>query len=358
MRKISNLMVMMGIGLLIAVGVSAQEAGVDAQDEGVIAQDEGVIAQDEGVTALSEDAGAQDKGTMLLDFTTLPIEGGQFPVLDFDDLVGSEIASSLYSEDEKELIQVSLAIYPDEADNRWRVELASSSRRPEAVRKSGVQSVPVTRTVPGFADAGENVLGVRVFFPDGNFNGWALLRPPFKIPFGDERFEGYGLIENVGDIRNVELTMYGLNHPHGVSVVLEDQNGGQREYFMGYLNFAGWQTLTWENNNYLDNINKRDLEQLPPLYPTFANSLRLVGVRFYRNSESPGGDLITYIRDMRVTYDLQEPVEDRDFEHEDVWNIETDFNEDRQRLEVRRLGNTEVLRFIERKKQEEGQLAQ
>ena len=332
MRKISKLMAIVGIGLLIAVGVSAQE---DVQGAPVTSP------------------------TKLIDFADL-IEGGNAPVLDFDQLVGN-LATSLFSEAERAAIQASLAIYPreQEADNRWRVELTSSSRRPEAVRRSGVLAVPARRTVEGFVQEGENVLGVRIFFPDGNFNGWALLRPPFSIPFSraeGRNFEGFGIIDNVGEIEYIDVRLYGLNHPHGVSVVLEDQDRNQREYFVGYINtgLPGWQTLRWENGDYLANVNKRTFEQAPPLYPNFATRLRFVGLRFYRSSEFPGGDLITYIKDIRVGYERQEAIEDPDFDHEDEWQIEALQNTERQRLENRQLSNTEVLRLLEFGKQRLG----
>ena len=328
MRKILTLIV--GFSLLVTVSVSAQE-------------------QEETTTS----------PTVLIDFSTLD-EGGNAPTLGFEELFGGNFATSLFSEDEKAAIQASLFLYPREReeDNRWRVELASSSRRVAAVRKSGVQSVPVTRTVEGFAEAGENVLGVRVFFPDGNFNGWALLRPPFTIPFGDSRFVEFGLIENVSEIEYINLTIYGLNHPHGVSVVLEDQAGTQKEYFMGFLNFTGWRTMTWRNTQYLGNINKRTLEESLPVYPNLTNRMRLVGVRFYRSSEVDGGDLVTYIKDVSVGYERQSVTALQDFDHEDQWQIEATQDRERHQAESRRLGNTELLRFLERGRQQAGQQPQ
>ncbi|MFW5729044.1 MAG: flagellar filament outer layer protein FlaA, partial [Spirochaetota bacterium] len=219
--------------------------------------------------------------------------------------VSDEAAGTLYTEEELQQMRTSLAI------ENWEVELNSSSRFAETQRLSEIRRAPVNQDANRFE--GEDVLGVRVNFPNEPYNGWAMIRPPFEIPAyadptevdadgnverSDEgergtKFDNRGVVKNIGTLRSLALNAYGLNFPHGVSVVLQDQNNEQEEIFLGYLDFEGWRTMVWDNPNYLDQVRDRELRTFP-LYPNLQPMRKLIGIRIYRDGSMEGGDFITY----------------------------------------------------------------
>ncbi len=278
--------------------------------------------------------------------------------------VSAEAAGTLYTEEELQQMRTSLAI------QNWEVVLNSSSRFAETQRLSEIRSAPVNQDANRFA--GDNVLGVRVNFPDQPYNGWALVRPPFEIPAyanptqvdgegniepaeegaAGSKFDNKGVVKNVGTLRSLALNAYGLNFPHGVSVVLQDQNNEQEEIFLGYLDFEGWRTMVWDNPNYLDQVRDRELRTFP-LYPNLQPMRKLIGIRIYRDAEMQGGDFITYIKDVQMKYDLATLEIQRDIDDEQIWGILQERERERREAEFRRLGNLQVLRYLERQKMDE-----
>jgi len=111
--------------------------------------------------------------SVLIDFSTLTadLEDGnnEATLVDF-----SEKAGVGFTEEEKELMVTSLAI------ENWDVQLASSSRTVQNERLSYTQEAPVRDDAQQFA--GENVMGVRVHFPEEPYNSYAMIKPPFEIP--------------------------------------------------------------------------------------------------------------------------------------------------------------------------------
>ena len=132
---------------------------------------------------------------------------------------------------------------------------------------------------------------MRVNFPSWNANANAVIKPPFEIPSyekmaqvsdegivqpqtaedkasGATRFEGgYGVVKNVGVVKSIAVNTYGMNFPHGLYVLMKNQNNEERRYFMGYLNFDGWRELVWNNPAYVSEIRTREI-RLYPVYPT------------------------------------------------------------------------------------------
>jgi len=86
--------------------------------------------------------------------------------------------------------------------------------------------------------------------------------------------------------------------------------------------------------------------------------LKLKGIYIYRDSQQIGGDLVAYFKGISITYDkaVINPV--RDINDEQVWGIMQQRNEARRLAEFRRLGNIQVLRFLEQEKMDQGQAAQ
>lgn len=303
---------------------------------------------------------------VLIDFSTLEADyapnGGdnatehEATLIDF-----SQKAGTGFSEEEKALMKTSLAL-----DN-WNVVLASSSRTVFNQANSMAKGVPVREDAKKFA--GDMVLGVRVHFPLNDYNSWAMVEPPFEIPVymkktevqedgtlqsvaedvNRTKFDGFGVVKNVGTIKQVSMNVLGLNFPMGCEIILKDHNNRELALDMGYLYFDGWRTLTWENPNYITEVRNREIQRYP-LYPRATPSVKLMGIRFRRDKEQEGGDFITYVKDIQITYDLAVLDLDTDINNEEVWGILGEREESRRTAEFERLGEVQVLRALEQKK--------
>jgi len=294
------------------------------------------------------------------DKTDTPNQNKQ-TVMDF-----SHTAGSSFTAQQKALMNTSLAI------GNWEVHLASSSRT--------VQNVSLSFTKEAASKEYGTVMGVRVRFPTEPFNSWALVKPPFDIPayelstVGDDgkitpvdqkdgitslksRFEAqedgapaYGIIKNVGVIREVKVRVYGLNFPHGLTTILVDSMGIEKSMFMGYLQFDGWGELIWRNPAYMQEVRNRDL-RIVPLYPFNTPFIKFAGFLIQRDAAKEGGDFVTYFKDVALIYDLAVLDADKDINDEAIWNIIQVREERRKTWEMERFGQQQVLRYIEQQKQ-------
>jgi hypothetical protein len=332
--------------------------------------------------------GAFADEAVLIDFSLLkadiredPLNAGKFrdnrlTMIDFSDTAGAS-----FTEEQSAQMRTSLAI------PNWSVVLASSSRSSVTTPNSYTREATISADAKKYA--GQTVLGIRVNFPLEPFNSWARVTPPFEIPsfeakadVADDgtitpktgaqsedpvnarltRFEGsynadtkiqtaIGVVKNVGVIKYVAVTVKGLNFPQGLSLILKDQDGNERVAFMGYLNFDGWKTLTWTNPQYVTDVRNREL-RIYPLYPKTSPYVKLGGFLITRDASQEGGDFVTYIKDVKILYDkaVLDPVTDID--DEAVWGIVGVKEAERKRVESARFGSSQVLRYIESKKQE------
>jgi hypothetical protein len=318
-----------------------------------------------GATALFADE------SVLIDFTKLgadqtlgtsktPTENGS-TLIDY-----SAVAGASFTAEEKAGMKSSLAL------GNWQVQLASSAR------SVANQSVTMTKEAATSASskqfngqdmASKKILGVRIHFPVEPYNSWAMIQPPFDIPaYADkdalqngqlvtadadkgkgEKFNGYGVVKNVGVLKSLSITVYGANFPNGLGVVVADQDGTEQTLFMDYLQFDGWRTLTWNNPNYISDVRNRELRKFP-LYPKGEPYLKLVGIVVYRDAAQEGGDFVTYVHDIKITYDKAIIETTRDINDEAIWGILQQRNEARRLAELKRLGNVQVLRFLEQQK--------
>ena len=306
---------------------------------------------------------------VLIDFSLLAaditIGDGDTPnqnqrtLMDFSQAVGPS-----YAERYGEIMKTSLAI------ENWEVILASSARH--------VTNMSLSFTREAKSTQFETVMGVRVHFPIEPHNSWARIKPPFDIPAyefstvdgdgtisreeGDtsqskSRFEsmedgepGYGVIKNVGAIRELKVRVYGLNFPHSLTMILIDSNGIERNYFMGYLNFEEWNELIWRNPSYLTEVRNRDL-RLMPLYPYSVPFVKFGGFLIQRDSARPGGDFVTYFKDVSMIYDLAQLTPERDINDEFTWGIIQTREDARKTWEMERFGQNQVLRYLEQQRQ-------
>lgn len=277
----------------------------------------------------------------------------------------SHTAGTSFAERYGNVMKTSLAI------QNWEVILASSSRT--------VQNVSLSFTREAASRQFGTVMGVRVHFPTEPFNSWAMVRPPFDIPAfenstvdadgtispveGDgitsirSRFESdepgmpaYGVVKNVGVIREVKVRVYGLNFPHGLSTILIDHFGNERNIFMGYLNFDEWGELIWRNPAYMQEVRNRDI-RLVPLYPFSTPFIKFGGFLIQRDASRIGGDFVTYFKDVSLIFDLAVLETDRDINDEAIWNIIQTREEARKVWEMERFGQNQVQRYLELQRQ-------
>ena len=280
----------------------------------------------------------------------------------------SGVAGSSFDEQLRKQMKTSLAI------ENWEVQLASSSRTVRNQSRSFTREAVTRPDAPDFQGetmSGITVMGVRVHFPLPTFNSYAIIKPPFEIPAyslktelqgdgelaevqGDmgTKFDGFGVIKNVGVIKSVEATVYGSNFPNGFGIILKDQDEVEQDIFMDYLEFDGWKTLVWNNPNYISEVRNREIRKYP-LYPKSEPFTKLVGMILYRDSMQEGGDIIAYVKDIKVTYDKAVLRPERDIDDEAIWGILSERQEARKAAELRRLGNLQVLRFLEQQKMHE-----
>ncbi len=289
-----------------------------------------------GLSAFAQAGDANTEPVVWIDFANL-----EDTDIDFSDTAGASVSAT-----EKANLKVNLKI------ENWESDLASSSQVGQNQQLSYVAAASTK--------GGGTVLGIRVHFPEANYNSYCIVRPPFDIPAYEDKagdtagtgnkFTGKGILKNVGIIKFIQIQVNGRNFPHGLGIIMEDQNNEEKIIFIDYLRFAGWKTLVWKNPNYIQDVKNRELAA-KPLYPHSQPFIKFKGIIIYRDGANMGGDFVTYIKDVKVAYDLALTTDsDLDINDEGVWHIVRDREERRRMAELKRLGNVQVLRFLERKK--------
>jgi len=283
-------------------------------------------------------------------------------LLDFRNAAGAG-----FSEEEIKELKTSMAM------SNWEVDLASSSQTRVNQSYSYTLEAEITAEAKNFEGepmASITVLGVRIHFPEPAFNSWAIIHPPFEIPAymdktelgadGDltvtdeelgegTKYNNLGILKNVGPIKKIEIVVSGRNFPHGIGIVIQNENNEEQSIFFGYLNYTGWKRLVWENPNYVEEVRNREMETVP-LYPKSAPYIKFKGIIIYRDASQDGGDFVTYIKDIYVTCDDAVLDLEMDIEDEKLWGIMQAREDARRKAELDRLGNLHVLRYLEKKK--------
>jgi len=282
--------------------------------------------------ALTADADLDGDGTP---------ENDEATMIDFSDKAGTS-----FTDEEKSQMRTSLAI------ENWNVQLASSSRTVANQRYSMTRQAPVKETARRYA--GETIMGVRVHFPVESYNSYAIIKPPFEIPAyytpeEPDKFNGIGVIKNVGVVKSVSMNVLGKNFPHRIGLIMKDQNNMEETIIINNLEFDGWKTLTWNNPNYIEEVRNREIEKFP-LYPKTAPNYKLIGIVVFRDAMHEGGDFVTYIKDISMTYDLAVLSLESDVDDEEIWGILEQREEARRTAEFERLGNLQVLQYLEAQK--------
>ena len=309
--------------------------------------------------------------TMLIDFTQLDAdccadENGnpqqnKRTVMDY-----SKTAGATFTQEQKDLMKTSLAL------PHWEVSLNSSASSVKNLAESTVVAAPVKgdANVPF---AGKNVMGVHVVFPEWNSNAYAIIEPPFNIPAyepyaqaddngvrqpqTDEEkasqktlFEdGYGVVKNVGTVRDIKVTFRGMQYPHGLYVLMSDNDRVTRRYFIGYMENDGWRELTWHNPQYISEIRHREI-RVYPIYPRGTPFVKFEGLQITRDAAHIGGDFVGYFVDVKIIYDKAVLNAEYDIADQDLWGIINKREAKRQKAEMERFGNKQVNRFLEERK--------
>lgn len=316
-----------------------------------------------GAVAVAEEAIIVDFALLNADIIADPngkMTQNRRTVLDY-----GKVAGASYTDQQKALMRTSLAL------EQWEVELNSSAQNPLSVATSTIKEAEVRAEGEKFA--GQKLMGVRILFPEWTNNANAKIKPGFLIPAyekmaqvddqgnlqeptaedkasGKSRFEdGYGIVRNTGVIKSIAVNTYGMNFPHGLYVLLRDQNNVVKRYFMGYLLFDGWRELVWNNPSYIANVKSREL-RLYPVYPTALPHVAFEGFLITRDAAHDGGDAVAYFKDVKIIYDKAVLTTVRDFADEDIWGIQTEREMKRKKIEVEKFGHTQVLRFLEQEK--------
>ena len=316
-----------------------------------------------GAVAVAEEAIIIDFALLNADIIADPngkMTQNRRTVLDY-----GKVAGASYTDEQKALMRTSLAL------EQWDVELNSSAQNPLSVATSTIKEAEVRAEGEKFA--GQRLMGVRILFPEWTNNANAKIKPGFLIPAyekmaqvddqgnlqeptdedkasGKTRFEdGYGIVRNTGVIKSIAVNTYGMNFPHGLYVLLRDQNNVVKRYFMGYLLFDGWREMIWSNPSYIANVKSREL-RLYPVYPTALPHVAFEGFLITRDAAHDGGDAIAYFKDVKIIYDKAVLTTVRDFADEDIWGIQAERETKRKKIEVEKFGHTQVLRFLELEK--------
>jgi hypothetical protein len=120
---------------------------------------------------------------------------------------------------------------------------------------------------------------------------------------------------------------------------------------MGYLNFDGWKTLSWNNPQYIADVRNRELRVFP-LYPKSVPFVKFDGFIITRDAATEGGDFVTYFKDVKIQYDRAVLDVGTDIDDESVWGIIQNKEDARKAAESKRFGAMQVLRYLERQKQD------
>lgn len=301
----------------------------------------------------------------------------------------SAIAGSNYSDTELQAMKVSLSAY------NWHVILNSSAA---TVKNQGFSKcIEWHSNMPKNSEGlfsqddeadqavsdrgGFTVLGVRIHFPEAQFNNWALIRPPFEIPAyeditrdpesGEEmdlesddwkqnyrgmgnKFEnGYGVVKNVGAIKDMTVRIYGCQFKNQFGVMLKDQDNIETEIdFAESLSFDGWKQIKWVNPNYIASVQNRALH-IVPLYPQTEPFIKFNGFRIYRQGDQIGGDFVVYLKDIKIKYDEAVLKKAAPIDHEKAWGILAARTQAAKKREFEKIGKDEILRYLEKQKMDQ-----
>lgn len=277
-----------------------------------------------------------------------------------------------YPRDEMGALQY-LPSYEDFVLDNWNVYLNSSANTPEnrtwsyakEIKSSLKKSDGTPTGTPGDPTDGAKYLGMRIHFPEHKYNANAKVGPAYDIPAFDARglpivyakFDPQwdnakapaenevnpnvsynGVVHNVAQIKSIVARVSGRNFPHGFAIRLRDQDHEVSEYFLGYLNYAGWRYLRWENPTFSPVISAEELFRIP-LYPFEIPYVVFDSFVVYRNGNQPGGDFVCYVQWVKIDIVLAvapDELKEIDVDDDSWWNIVRDRNTEFNKIQLQR----------------------
>jgi len=141
---------------------------------------------------------------------------------------------------------------------------------------------------------------------------------------------------NVWEIKSLALWVNGRNFNYQVAIRLRDRNSKVHEYALGTLFFNGWRKLVWQNPNYTDKVYAKTLNKTP-LYPRDIPYMVFDSVVIYRQGTEVGGDFVTYLGSIEMSYIPYIVDQADDVKDEEVWNIIADRGRKYRAIENRKL---------------------
>ena len=96
----------------------------------------------------------------------------------------------------------------------------------------------------------------------------------------------------------------GNNFTYSLYVRVEDKLGGQRDIFVGYMNFVGWKTKSWVNPNIDFELKLKEIRKNQrPYYPDEYPYLKFICFVVHRAEPQVTGNFITMIKEVTIEYD-------------------------------------------------------
>lgn len=130
-----------------------------------------------------------------------------------------------------------------------------------------------------------------------------------------------GIIDNIGQIKDIELNIIGLNASNRIYIVLSDQSGNLTKYFMGWLytEFSD-KPMKWSNSDYVIEEANYIINPIP------TNPREIKYVKFHSlvieyDHRNMGGNSVFLIKDIKLIYDYQIAAKKLSFDiqSEDFW---------------------------------------
>ena len=243
-----------------------------------------------------------------VNFTVFSVED---VLIDFSDIGDTTIDFSKFTRGDwtpEQFAHMKVDLHP----SRWNVVVNYSSFDVESRNKT--YPMLVTTNIKSLSN--QQVLAARVFFPQKYAHSNVFISPPFEIPsfyidtennpddFMGTMFLNKGVIRNVGIIRKIGVYLCGHNFNYALYVRVKDQRGIERDLFIGYMNFRGWQKRSWVNPDYDKHLRLREIyEKVRPYYPDEYPYIKLMGFYINRISTEVTGNFVTMIKEVTVEYD-------------------------------------------------------
>lgn len=182
-------------------------------------------------------------------------------------------------------------------------------------------------------------LGVKVDLPIER-SGYVSYKivPPYSTSLNEVN-KSLGYLENVGEIKQIQIIVEGINKADEITVYLSRSyldKVGTPYKFKGDTSFIGEGILIWENANYISDPAKRT-KVAGPVYGNETSNLFLRAIEIRTECNWPIS--LVYIKEIKIIYDLDKTPDEleRIKENEEVWGVNNSLNEEIKQRELKKL---------------------